>query len=109
VVSIHTPHGFDFHSGLFGGGFDENRVPLQETTRYDAPRTANVLRINHYTTRSMSEFAMKLALTSAGRAPAAETRRRRLKFAEFSNVDVAHDATILRFVTPLKQSLRQIS
>jgi hypothetical protein len=105
VTAIHTPHGYDFRSGLFGGGYDENRVPLRETTRYDVQRTANVLRINHYTTRSRSEFMTKLGFSTAGRESEDTKRGRRLKFAELSNLDAARDPAILRFVPALKEKL----
>ncbi len=105
VVAIYSPHAYDFRSGLFGGGFDENRKPISNATRYDFPRTANVLRINHYTTSSKSEFTAKLEISTAGRESEDAKRGRRLKFATWSNLDAVHDPAILRFVPRLKQTL----
>jgi hypothetical protein len=105
VAAVYSPHSYKFYSGLFGGGLDENRNPISNATRYDFPRTANVLRINHYTTRSKSEFAAKLKLSTAGRQSVSAAQGRRQKFADLSNLDVFQDSTILRFVPKLKQSL----
>jgi hypothetical protein len=105
VVTVCALQALEFRGGLIGGGFDENRIILDEQTRYTTARTANVLRINHYVTRSREEFAAKMAKSSAMLQAGLAAQRRRQKFAEMSNADNVYDDTILRFVPALKERL----
>lgn len=105
IVAVHSPHSYEFRSGEIGGGWDENRQFLSENTRYDVCRTANVLRLNHYTTRSKAEFESKMTAPSAMLTSEFILQRRRQKFGHLCNLDNFSDKAILRFAGSLRANL----
>jgi hypothetical protein len=96
IVSAHT---FD----VDGLACDENRRPLKPKFH---PRlwSSNVLRINHYFTKSKKEFAAKapLAAELAGEASRRDTRQRMADMIETRTVE---DTTIQRFLPQLRAAL----
>lgn len=104
VVSVGGAHNF----GLAGGmkdGLDERLMPISVRE----PPPGLVLRVNHYYTRSCSEFRAKLDLakfTTGTNTHRAHTGpRKRQLVAENIEAETVPDETILRFVPALRERL----
>ena len=98
VIGIKTVHLFDFADGPQIGYDEQNRLVRCD----DEVGPSNILRLNHYITRSREEFAAKLSKWDRVRVKQSDKRRRQsiqMKEAAF------HDNTILRFVPEVKQRL----
>lgn len=102
VVAVSRAHLFDLTIGP-SRAFTETRQLFWKDAGLHGPRESNVLRLNHYFTRSREEFTAKAALT---KARGAERHWQKLyKISEMIEADAHYDATILRFVPALKSRL----
>jgi len=107
VVAVTGAHLFELASGLTGG-FDERKTEV--TADKATPPPGDVLRINHYYSRSRQEFAAKLNIvrfTTGPRTHRSHTdpgnRQRIMNMIEEKTVD---DNTIRRFTPELRKRMR---
>ena len=107
VAKVNGAHLFELASGITGG-MDERRVLISR--RLDAePTPGAVLRVNHYFTRSRSEFRAKLNLakfaTGATTHQAHSSPAKRQLVADKIESETVRDETILRFAPALRQRM----
>ncbi len=107
VAAVHGAHDFEYRDGYIGGGFDEQRVPLDQQSRYASDRTADILRVNHYATKSKDEFAARMS-SSVILESESVTRARRQRFADGIEASTVYDDVILRFVPALRERLQAL-
>lgn len=107
VVAVGSAHFFELAVGLTGG-FDERKAMVTRNTI--TPPQGDVLRINHYYSRSRQEFAAKLNMvrfTSGPRTHRSHTdpgnRQRIMNMIEEKTVD---DNTIQRFIPDLRKRMK---
>ena len=99
IIGIGSAHMFDFAEGR-GIAYDEQKRLVQ---RPSDRGPSNILRLNHYFTRSRTEFAAKIArYAQIGAALPAE----KLRLARLLGDGAFHDDTILRFVPEVNRRLR---
>ena len=97
--NVDNPHVFYYRSGF---AVDENKVLIDQPPFHFTPtRSCSLLRINHYVTKSESEFAVKLARP---RADVGEMRKHKQAPPNYS---VVPDEAIVRYVAPLKRALQE--
>jgi hypothetical protein len=103
VASIPDAHFFELLSGL--PTIDERKVPITKGTAHFP--TAELLRINHYFTRSRQEFAEKINRPFGMASPKYAARRREVlqRGAEWVEAGPVRDTTILRFAETLRQRM----
>ena len=99
VIGIESPHMFNFAEGR-RIVYDEQKR-LRHLEGEHGP--SNILRLNHYVTRSREEFAAKLAKWDQADLKHGDRRRRQTPLLEEGAFP---DDTILRFVPEVKQRLR---
>jgi len=106
VAEVNGAHLFGLGSEA-GGAVDERRVRISK--RSPEPTPGAVLRVNHYFTRSRSEFSAKLntvKFTTASSSHKAHTGPlKRQSVADIIEAETVHDETILRFAPALRQSM----
>ncbi len=103
VVAVNSAHLFDLAAG-FTGGFDERKakVTADKSTR----PSGDVLRVNHYYSRSREEFTAKLNMArfmpggSSHRSHTDPSKRQRL--IDMIEAETVYDDTILRFAPALQ-------
>lgn len=100
VVAVSDVHMFKIVGGTTGG-VDERHEPVLKGVRKDPP-PANLLRINHYYTRSRLEFAEKSHRNPFGTLTAGKRQRR----ADLIEADTVHDETIWRFLPALRRQMQ---
>ena len=106
VAAVDGPHDFTLRSG-FAGGWDENKVQFIRHHRNGLSPSANVLRLNHYYTRSAAEFARKLDKGTFRYSPEAAEWQRKKRTATAASIIAAsvRDTSIQRFVPALRKRL----
>jgi Glycosyltransferase family 92 len=107
VVGVSNAHIFDLATDA-NRTVDERRIPISKKTRAE-PTPGAILRVNHYYTRSRSEFRAKLAtakFTSAGTTHKAHTGPlKRQAVADIIERETVQDKVILRFAPALRERL----
>ena len=107
VIGIKKVHMFDFAEGRMIAYDEQKRlVRHQPGTMFDFAAQpsvpSNILRLNHYYTRSRREFAAKIARFG----PVATNKKERMyKYSRLLEEGAFPDDTILRFVPELKRRL----
>jgi hypothetical protein len=107
VRVVDSQHLFKLEERRIAGAYDENRRWItRETVRPTG--TSNVLRLNHYFTRSAEDFSAKLARGPVGvddLGARHKQNQRCQRLAEMIEKDTVRDDTILRFAPPLRERL----
>lgn len=98
VKSISGAHLFDFEMGK-RTGYDENRRLVYEQKFDNHKKANNIIRLNHYYTRSKTEFDAKVAKRQEINSLKA---RKVIKRAENLEKETIYDYSIERFVPKLK-------
>ena len=110
VTKIGSLHMFEFTSGDIGG-VDERRLPVTPEGVGSIPPISEVLRINHYFTRSRQEFQEKSNsvrfTTGATTHEAHPDPSRRHHMANKIEAETVADHTIQRFIPALRKQLTQ--
>jgi hypothetical protein len=101
IAQVGGVHMFGLASGITGG-FDERKVLVTRQGVAEPPPTCNVIRLNHYYTRSRQEFAAKLDRPYEGVYNSKDLRKREA-MAEMIEANPVRDEAILRFVPALRE------
>lgn len=100
VSSVHNPHTFSFRSGF---AVDETKTLIDEPPyHFTVSRSCSLLRINHYPTKSESEWEAKLT------RPRADTGTMRTVKKAPAQWSVVRDEAITRYVAALKHALENL-
>jgi hypothetical protein len=104
VRAVVSPHVFVLDDGR-KGAYDENRHWILKTQH--ATRASEILRLNHYYTKSEEELAAKIAKGSVGKLSDQAVRPKGFAAlrAEACEVATVRDDSILRFVPPLRKQV----
>jgi hypothetical protein len=107
VVAVVGAHLFELASGLTGG-FDERKA---EVTQNEAtPPPGDVLRVNHYYSRSREEFTTKLNMVRFTTGPHTHRShtdpRNRERIMNMIEAENLYDSTITRFVSALYKRMK---
>lgn len=103
IVASRSPHHWLYKNHELAS--DENEQPVK--TASSAPATAEVLRINHYWSKSLEDGQNKVARGSADRWTAENDPRSMELWHKFDKAfNAVEDREILRFVPALKQRLK---
>lgn len=106
VIAVSGAHMFDLVGGITGG-VDERKAAVEPEGT--PPPPGNVLRVNHYYTRSRQEFTAKVNsirfTTSAQNHRSHSDPRNRQRLMEMIEAETVHDDTILRFLPELRERM----
>ena len=107
VAAINSPHLFDLTSGLTGG-FDERKTEIGCNQRKPPP--GDVLRVNHYYSRSREEFMAKANMArftaGAGTHGSHTDPSKRQRLIDMIEAETISDNTIRRFAPALSNRMK---
>ena len=107
VVAVTSAHLFELASGLTGG-FDERKAEV--TADKATPPPGDVLRVNHYYSRSREEFTAKLNMVRFTTGTCTHRfhtdPRNRQRLIDMIETETIHDTTITRFAPALCKRMK---